>query len=267
MCIRDRYSWGLITVRAHSQTDLPATSVPQVEQADDLELIPDVHTNNGVGLIELTEGKPDSQAPEEHRTSCMSAVRGAFNVWVRTPQTIALLLALGIGVISPVRGLFFGGSAPLGFIPGGLRTLGLAAIALNTIVLAAGLCRAAGVPQLGIEAAAGPRLRLSKVAMGLICAVKLVLTPMVAVACTIGLVKAGLFGDPAQMDPLFLFVLLVEPGMPSAQNLVVLYNNEGFADGATVLSSVYIVQYMLAIASMSFWVFLALTTVETLIPV
>ena len=64
--------------------------------------------------------------------------------------------------------------------------------------------------------------RLSSRAVLTICGVKLVLAPLVSISATAWAAGAGVLGDVSALGPLFLFLLLVEPAMPSAQSLVLL---------------------------------------------
>merc|ERR1719333_644317 len=139
-----------------------------------------------------------------------------------------------------------------------MHTLGLAAVPNGVIILAANLARAFGLQQIGLQqknsaaniacasgqcddlADSPERLRMSIRAQFVLFTVKLLLTPLFFLFCTVALLSTGLLGKPSEIDPVLLMLLLIQPAMPSSQTLVSLYNVEGHADAATRLSSAYI---------------------------
>jgi len=282
------YSVGLVAVRSHveceeeptvsyhpasdSDTEAPKASVTSAMGADDIRL---------VEMSDIAQTKNEDAPTEQTKTTvqlgvvtqtCSQVCKQAFVCWANAPQTRALVMAMVVGLIPALRWVFFGSGAPLSFVPAAAQTLGTGGIAINTIVLAANLSRAAGVPQQQDQEASGTiqvedkpaaKLRMSVRAMAVCCCVKLLLAPLVCTVGTLAVLKSGLLVDSSTIDPLLTFILLVQPAMPSAQSLVVLYNNEGHSDGATRLSSVYIVQYVFAVVTMSFWVIVSLMTVES----
>ena len=92
------------------------------------------------------------------------------------------------------------------------------------------------------------------------------LAPLICVPGLAALIHFGALGDVSELGPLCVFLLLVQPAMPSAQSLVMLLQVEGQSDNATKLSSVYIFQYVLAMFTMAFWVTVAVGIVEVLLP-
>jgi predicted permease len=200
----------------------------------------------------------------------------AFRTWLHAPPTAALLLSLLLGAVVWLRGIFFGPAAVLGWVSGGMHTLGLAAVPVGVLILAANLARAFGLQQknsaANIACAAGQcddladspeRLRMSIRAQLVLFVVKLLFAPLFFLCCTVALLSSGLLGKPSEIDPLLLMLLLIEPAMPSSQTLVSLYNVEGHADAATRLSSAYIPQYLGSILTMTVWVLTGAALVET----
>merc|ERR1712039_805469 len=96
-----------------------------------------------------------------------------------------------------------------------------------------------------------------------IVTVKLIILPSVCMAVSGALLAYGCLGDASKADPLYLFVLLVQSAMPSAQNLVVLFEVEGHSKAATRLSSAYMFQYLFAVVTMTWWVMVALAITES----
>merc|ERR1712166_885506 len=260
------YSVGLVAVRSHveceeeptvsyhpasdSDTEAPKASVTSAMGADDIRLVEMsamAQTKNKDAPTEQTKTTAQLGVPVVTQT-CSQVSKQAFVCWANAPQTRALVMAMVVGLIPALRWVFFGSGAPLSFVPAAAQTLGTGGIAINTIVL---------------EAKPVAKLRMSVRAMAVCCCVKLLLAPLVCTVGTLAVLKSGLLVDSSTIDPLLTFILLVQPAMPSAQSLVVLYNNEGHSDGATRLSSVYIVQYVFAVVTMSFWVIVSLMTVES----
>ncbi|CAE8636774.1 unnamed protein product [Polarella glacialis] len=220
---------------------------------------------------DVLETPGDAQAAEVSASRpCRALCSEAFVTWVTAPPTIALLLAIAVGS-SPLQKAFFGPSAVLGVLPAAFQTLGLASVPVNIMMLAANLSRAGGLSQTpassesrSVGANLG-HLRLTGRAQLVAFAVKLVLVPLVCTGCSILLLLNGALGKPSDLDPLFVLVLLIEPAMPSAQNLVMLYQVEGHSDAATKLSSAYLPQYVGSVVTMSFWVLVTLATIESLV--
>jgi len=286
------YSIGLMVIRANNEesavvetvdSTVKAMRLQEDDKEDDMEaaIVPMEQLISGESSLVMEDPSEEEPLREKSQgeASCLRDILGlcrvACTTWLGCPSTIALATAIFIGCTQPLRDLFFGAAAPLGFIAGGLTSLGEACVPLNTMILAAGLARSARIPQVPLDGGAkeaspslekGHSLRLSTRCMLVIIVTKLVLAPLVGIAGTAALAATGMLGDIYQLGPLFLFLLLVEPAMPSAQNLVVLFQVEGQSDAATRLSSVYVFQYAAAAITMTIWVMIVIGIVEVVIP-
>eukprot|EP01095_Lingulamoeba_sp_RSL-Kostka_P011601 TRINITY_DN445_c0_g1_i1.p1 TRINITY_DN445_c0_g1~~TRINITY_DN445_c0_g1_i1.p1 ORF type:complete len:425 (-),score=137.00 TRINITY_DN445_c0_g1_i1:74-1348(-) len=157
-------------------------------------------------------------------------------IW--TPPTIAVLLGFIIGVVGPLKYLFFGSEdsnedgetssqfIPLGFLTGAMNMLGAAALPCAMMVLGANLSK-------------GPATSvISKKTIILASVTKLIIIPLISVILTVALSYYNILPD----DPVLKFVLMIEGATPTAMSLVIIcqMNNSGEKEMSSLQFWIYI---------------------------
>eukprot|EP00257_Ricinus_communis_P020078 XP_015579230.1 protein PIN-LIKES 3 isoform X1 [Ricinus communis] len=135
---------------------------------------------------------------------CISRIAGKMNVrMVLAPSTIAAMAGFAIGIISPIRKIMIGDSAPLRVIYSSANLLGEAAIPSITLIVGANLLRGLKRSGASISAMIG------------IIGVRFVVLPPIG----IGVVKAAHHFGIVESDPLYQFTLMLQFAVPPAMNI------------------------------------------------
>ena len=160
-----------------------------------------------------------------------AAVQGTF----LNPPTVAVLVAVAVALIGPVKRAFFGvmgagpdaAPPPLDVVAQVLRRFGAAMIPALMIALGGSLAR-------------GPGAAVPVRAIVSVIAVRLVVLPVAGSACVLALRAWGAFSAP---DAMFTLVALLQQAMPSALNVFTLAAVHG--------------NQAAAVATLLFWQYLA----------
>ncbi|CAK9136073.1 unnamed protein product [Ilex paraguariensis] len=151
------------------------------------------------------------------------------------PSTIATIVGLIIGVVSPIRKLMIGDGAPLRVMESSASILGEAAIPSMTLIVGANLLKG---------------LRSSGLNMWLIIGilvVRYIALPLLGVAVVKAAYHFGLVGT----DPLYQFVLMLQYALPSAMAIGTI--TQLFEVGESECSVIMLWIYAVASLSLTLW--------------
>ncbi|CAI9272187.1 unnamed protein product [Lactuca saligna] len=157
-----------------------------------------------------------------------------LKMWL-TPSTIATIVGLLIGVISPIRKLMVGDNAPLRVIDSSASLLGQATVPAMTLIVGANLFK--GLKQSGI----GLWLIIG------ILVVRYVVLPLVG----IGVVKAAHHVGFVGSDTLYQFVLLIQYSLPPAMAISTI--TQLFEVGESECSVIMLWTYVVATFALTWW--------------
>ena len=151
-----------------------------------------------------------------------------------TPPVIATFAAIIFGLIPWVKGLFIGGSAPLGMFLNAATILGKATMPFALIILGGNLANSYGKTRI-------------KFTTGLLVAIgKYLIAPCVSIIILYLLKKFG-----CELTPMMSFIILLEGFMPPAMNLIVISQ---FADSnKETMAALMFWMYLLSIPVMTIW--------------
>lgn len=152
-----------------------------------------------------------------------------------TPSTIATIVGLLIGVISPVRKLMVGDSAPLRVIDSSADLLGEATIPAMTLIVGANLLKGLKRSEVGVWLIVG------------ILVVRYVALPLVGV----GIVKAAQYFGLVGSDSLYQFVLMLQYALPPAMGIGTI--TQLFEVGESECSVIMLWTYVVASLSLTLW--------------
>jgi predicted permease len=176
--------------------------------------------------------------------SCAATLHGILSSQALSTPVVAVLSGLLVG-ISPLKGLFVGGEAPLHLVHRAMLLVGDSVVPLSTMLTGASLVATSGekkaqpaAKEEGADGAAAPsaaRRCLSSACradyVGVVC-VRMLLLPLLNWLIFLGARRyLGLFPKPSEMsaadshdrglnDPLIGFVILLQGAMPTANNVV-----------------------------------------------
>ncbi|XP_031115314.1 protein PIN-LIKES 3-like isoform X1 [Ipomoea triloba] len=151
------------------------------------------------------------------------------------PPTIATILGIIIGVISPIRNIMVGESAPLRFIESSVVLLGDAAIPSMTLIMGANLLRGFRRSGIGLWLLVG------------IIIVRFVALPVVGIVVIKAARNLGMVGS----DPLYHFVLLLQYSVPPAMAIGTI--TQLFEIGETECSVIMFWNYGVASVALTLW--------------
>ncbi|XP_004347980.1 hypothetical protein CAOG_04155, partial [Capsaspora owczarzaki ATCC 30864] len=168
------------------------------------------------------------------------------------PPIYAAIVSVIIGMISPIRELFFpalgsSSSAPLNFITDAVHTISNAVVPLTTMMLGAELSSG----PMPLSSLRSTTLTYSS-AVALVVA-KLFIMPVLGTLITLGAHAASIIPD----DPAFRFVMMLESCAPSAINLIVMCSLHSFLDKE--LSTILFYMYILSAFTMTGCIMVFLT--------
>uniref|UniRef100_A0A7C9ECW8 Auxin efflux carrier family protein n=2 Tax=Opuntia streptacantha TaxID=393608 RepID=A0A7C9ECW8_OPUST len=152
-----------------------------------------------------------------------------------SPATIAAIVGFMVGMIPPLRNLLIGRNAPLHVIQDSVYMIGEASVPTQTLIIGANLLR-------GLK---GSSMQL-RIVMG-IMAVRYIILPLLGIAIVKGAIHFGL----VPVDPLFLFVLLLQYALPPAMNIGTM--TQLFGAGQSECSVIMLWTYASASIVLAFW--------------
>ncbi|GJW61511.1 PIN-LIKES 3-like protein [Tanacetum coccineum] len=145
-----------------------------------------------------------------------------LKMWL-TPSTIATIVGLLIGVISPIRKLMIGDNAPLRVIDSSASLLGEATVPAMTLIVGANLYRGLKKSGVGLWLIVG------------ILVVRYVALPLMGILIVKAAQHVGFVGS----DPLYKFVLLIQYSLPPAMAIAGI---EGLAECKASVSNLICIQ-------------------------
>ncbi|XP_042493588.1 protein PIN-LIKES 3-like isoform X1 [Macadamia integrifolia] len=151
------------------------------------------------------------------------------------PSTTGAIVGFFVGVISPIRWLMIGDSAPLRVVEDSAYLIGEGAIPATTLIMGANLLR-------GLR---GSDIRVSLV-VGII-AVRYIALPLFGILIVKGALHFGL----VQSDPLYTFVLLLQFALPPAMNIGTI--TQLFGAGERECSVILLWTYGIASIALTLW--------------
>ncbi|KAJ0255965.1 hypothetical protein HA466_0089950 [Hirschfeldia incana] len=151
------------------------------------------------------------------------------------PATIAAMIALVIGLITPLRKLIIGNGAPLGVLQDSLTLVGDGAIPAMTLIVGGNLLK--GMRSSGMK---------KSTIIGVLVA-RYILLPISGLFIVRGAYKLDLITS----DPLYQFVLLIQYAVPPAMNLGTI--TQLFGAGESECSVIMLWTYALASVSLTAW--------------
>ncbi|XP_019177391.1 PREDICTED: protein PIN-LIKES 3-like [Ipomoea nil] len=151
------------------------------------------------------------------------------------PPTIATILGIIIGVISPIRNIMVGESAPLRFVESSVVLLGDAAIPSMTLIMGANLLRGFKRSGVGLWLLVG------------IIIVRFIALPVVGIVVIKAARDLGMVGS----DPLYHFVLLLQYSVPPAMAIGTI--TQLFEIGETECSVIMFWNYGVASVALTLW--------------
>ncbi|KAI7750228.1 hypothetical protein M8C21_027764 [Ambrosia artemisiifolia] len=154
---------------------------------------------------------------------------------VFAPSTIGAIVGFIIGTITPLRRLLIGTTAPLRVIQDSASLVGDASIPTMTLIVGGNLLR--GLKRSGVS---------SSLIIGIVV-VRLILLPCFGIL----IVKGAVYSSLVHVDPLYLFVLLLQYALPPAMNIGTI--TQLFGAGETECSVIMLWAYGLASFSLTFW--------------
>ncbi|KAF8084999.1 hypothetical protein N665_0688s0019 [Sinapis alba] len=151
------------------------------------------------------------------------------------PSTIAALIALVVGLITPIRKLIIGNGAPLGVLQDSVTLVGDGAIPAMTLIIGGNLLK--GMRSSGMKKSS---------IIGVLVA-RYIFLPISGVLIVRGAYKLDLISS----EPLYQFVLLLQYAVPPAMNLGTI--TQLFGAGESECSVILLWTYALASVSLTVW--------------
>uniref|UniRef100_A0A6N2N303 Auxin efflux carrier family protein n=1 Tax=Salix viminalis TaxID=40686 RepID=A0A6N2N303_SALVM len=154
---------------------------------------------------------------------------------VFAPATIAAIFGFIIGIVSPIRKLMIGDSAPLRVIDSSASLLGEATIPCMTLIVGSNLLRGLRKSGISVSVIAG------------ILAVRNIFLPIIG----IGIVKGAHHFGMVESDSLYQFILLLQFALPPAMTVGVIA--QLFEAGEGECSVIMLWSYALSALSLTLW--------------
>jgi predicted permease len=201
-------------------------------------------------------------------------LRGQLLRLIQSPANVAVVVGVIIGLIPWLQNaLFYQSSSPLRPLGGAMQTIGLPAVPLNTLIMAASLAvtqsnlkaaSSASAParrRTGMGMGVGASLHMQFVTSALVFVVgKLIAIPAIGFGVFL-LLRGHMSFEDAKEDRLMQLVLLLELAMPSAQLVLVTLNHWKLQAMAGAIARLYIYQYAASIVTITMGAWLALSVV------
>ncbi|KAG7587270.1 Membrane transport protein [Arabidopsis thaliana x Arabidopsis arenosa] len=219
------YVYNLMRVLSNSPVETP----PSVESNYDSYKVP---------LISSKEEEEDNQKAGRWEKVKRRLVSLSEKVNLKTifaPSTIAAMIALVIGLITPLRKLIIGTEAPLRVLQDSVTLVGDGAVPAMTMIIGGNLLK-------GLR---GSGMKKTSI-IGVLVA-RYILLPMSGVLIVRGAYKL----DLVTSEPLYQFVLLLQYAVPPAMNLGTI--TQLFGTGESECSVIMLWTYSLASISLTVW--------------
>ncbi|CAL9240885.1 unnamed protein product [Arabidopsis halleri] len=219
------YVYNLMRVLSNSPVETP----PSVESNYDSYKVP---------LISSKEEEEDNQKPGRWEKVKRRLVSLSEKVNLKTifaPSTIAAMIALVIGLITPLRKLIIGTEAPLRVLQDSVTLVGDGAVPATTMIIGGNLLK--GLRSSGIKKSS---------IIGVLVA-RYILLPTSGVLIVRGAYKL----DLVTSEPLYQFVLLLQYAVPPAMSLGTI--TQLFGAGESECSVIMLWTYSLASISLTVW--------------
>ncbi|CAH8258365.1 unnamed protein product [Arabidopsis lyrata] len=219
------YVYNLMRVLSNSPVETP----PSVESNYDSYKVP---------LISSKEEEEDNQKAGRWEIVKRRLVSLSEKVNLKTifaPSSIAAMIALVIGLITPLRKLIIGTEAPLRVLQDSVTLVGDGAVPAMTMIIGGNLLK-------GLRSSG---MKMSSI-IGVLVA-RYVLLPMSGVLIVRGAYKL----DLVTSEPLYQFVLLLQYAVPPAMNLGTI--TQLFGTGESECSVIMLWTYSLASISLTVW--------------
>ncbi|XP_022748281.1 protein PIN-LIKES 3-like [Durio zibethinus] len=196
-------------------------------------------TEDGSGNVEL----PLTDLKERKKMSfmekivqCLKSIMSKIDLKkVFAPATIAAIVGFVIGIISPVRKVLIGDSAPLHVINSSAALIGEAAIPSMTLIMGANLLKGLKRSEMNLLAILG------------VIAVRNIFLPLLGIGVTKAAHHFGLVGS----DSLYQFVLMIQFAVPPALNIGTM--SQLFQSGQGETSIILLWTYAVALISLTLW--------------
>jgi len=164
-----------------------------------------------------------------------------------SPPVVSVLVGIALGLVPPFRALLIEEGAPLRVFLDAANVLGSAAIPCGLLVLGANL---------GDQRGTTSAIRRRDIAT--VCVGRCLLLPALGIPLVLALFRLGVIPD----NPMCLFVLLIEAGVPPATNLAVMCQIHNRNEAA--MSKLIVWSYIIAIPTLTLLVAAALFLVGNL---
>ncbi|XVF82859.1 hypothetical protein PTKIN_Ptkin16aG0084200 [Pterospermum kingtungense] len=170
------------------------------------------------------------------RKKCLKSITSKIDLKrVFTPSTIAAIVGFVIGIISPVRKVLIGDSAPLHVIYSSAALIGEAAIPSMTLIMGANLLKGLKRSEMNVFAILG------------VVAVRNIFLPLMGIGVTKSAHHFGLVGS----DSLYQFVLMIQYAVPPAISVGTMA--QLFQSGVGETSVIMLWTYAAASISLTLW--------------
>ncbi|KAL5752250.1 hypothetical protein ACOSQ2_022757 [Xanthoceras sorbifolium] len=206
---------------SYTESLLPSQDFPSSDDPNQAEL---PHTRS-------------SESFQDKMIHCFKIFAAKLNLKkVFAPSTIAAIVGFIIGIVSPIRKIMIGDSAPLRVIDTSVSLMGEAAIPCMTLILGANLLG-------GLE-----RSSVGILLIGGVIAVRFIFLPLLGIVIVKLAHNFGLTGSSS----LYQFVLLLQYALPPAMNLGTI--TQLFETSTSECSVILLWTYVLAAFFLTLWI-------------
>ncbi|KAG2281935.1 hypothetical protein Bca52824_053155 [Brassica carinata] len=202
-----------------------------------IETQPSIESSCKVPLISSKEEEDNQKVGRWDKVMRrMVSLSGKVNLrTIFAPSTIAAMIALVVGLITPIRRLIIGSGAPLGVLQDSVTLVGDGAIPAMTLIIGGNLLK--GMRSSGMKKSS---------IVGVLVA-RYIFLPISGVLIVRGAYKFDLITS----EPLYQFVLLLQYAVPPAMNLGTI--TQLFGAGESECSVILLWTYALASVSLTVW--------------
>ncbi|XAR58087.1 hypothetical protein NMG60_11026468 [Bertholletia excelsa] len=240
---------GAVYIWSYIYTIIRVTATP----SDDGSNRTDPGTSEGYMEPLLTNGPPSTEDCEaqslvpytgsDEKVSVFSKINQRVKVFMEkanlkmvfAPSTVATIVGLLIGVITPIRNLIIGDSAPLRVLESFATLVGEASIPCLTLIVGANLLKG---------------LKRSEMSIWILIGVNVVRYVALPI-CGVGVVKAAVHLGMVGSDALYQFVLLLQFALPSAVTIGTI--TQLFETGESECSVILLWNYIVAAVALTLW--------------
>ena len=192
-------------------------------------------------IILGTNGDSTTGTKDDENTSVLSKMSNSVTSMLKTflsPPVVGSLVGLVVGLIGPLRGLFFD-QGILQPLYGALHTLGTAYLPAALMVLAGSLVGKRSTAAENDDSSS--KTKPSGRAMAAIAIYRFILSPLITWG--VASILQGLSWMDARTKSIVTFLCLMEGCMPPAQNSVIMLQLVGKTSAATALAKLLTIMY------------------------